>query len=80
MGYRRKINKCCRFLPSYCRNTWFLTIVDNFIATKLPESEALAFFNWQLCIKNFKDMQPNYNFVLWQIRTLENQFRIKSNH
>lgn len=47
---------------------------------KLIELEHLAFFIRRLCIKEFKDTSSNHNFVLWQIQTLENQSRIRSNH
>jgi len=47
---------------------------------KLAELEHLAIFIHTLATKKFKDMPPNHNFVLWQIQTLENQSRIRSNH
>ncbi len=47
---------------------------------KLIEIEHLAFFTGILTAKMFKDMPSNHNFVLWQIQTLENQSRIRSNH
>ncbi len=58
----------------------FLTIVENFIRIKPTEIEHLAFFIDTTCKKKFEDMPSNDNFVLWQILTLENQSRIRSNH
>jgi hypothetical protein len=58
----------------------FFTVVENFIRIKLVDIEHLAFFIGLPGIKKFKDMPPNHNFVLWQIQTLENQSRIRSNH